>query len=191
MDKLILFSFFVFLGGLCVCCSLASDIPGEIGYSIYFLHKGKINLLSYALFWRMSLCWESHRMPCKMSNYPSLQTINYCGWCLKTVTAFICTVDFPAVDFLPDAERVTSNRWPHEWLLIWSHISSQTFWHAEHKHSWNLWQLAGVLYLRHKAFVWEIEPTALSLNICLEFQFNLSFSQQEVQHPLTVRIVAM
>ncbi|XP_021240190.1 gamma-secretase-activating protein isoform X2 [Numida meleagris] len=27
-------------GGLCVCCSLASDIPGEITYSIYFLHKG-------------------------------------------------------------------------------------------------------------------------------------------------------
>ncbi|XP_067172879.1 gamma-secretase-activating protein [Apteryx mantelli] len=27
-------------GGLCVCCSLASDIPNEITYSIYFLHKG-------------------------------------------------------------------------------------------------------------------------------------------------------
>ncbi|NWY14369.1 GSAP protein, partial [Aphelocoma coerulescens] len=27
-------------GGLCVCCSLASDIPHEIIYSIYFLHKG-------------------------------------------------------------------------------------------------------------------------------------------------------
>ncbi|XP_063179581.1 gamma-secretase-activating protein isoform X3 [Chroicocephalus ridibundus] len=27
-------------GGLCVCCSLPSDIPGEIRYSIYFLHKG-------------------------------------------------------------------------------------------------------------------------------------------------------
>lgn len=27
-------------GGLCVCCSLPSDIPGEISYSIYFLHKG-------------------------------------------------------------------------------------------------------------------------------------------------------
>ncbi|NXF67153.1 GSAP protein, partial [Ciccaba nigrolineata] len=27
-------------GGLCVCCSLASDIPDEIMYSIYFLHKG-------------------------------------------------------------------------------------------------------------------------------------------------------
>ncbi|XP_015737900.1 gamma-secretase-activating protein isoform X2 [Coturnix japonica] len=27
-------------GGLCVCCSLASDIRGEITYSIYFLHKG-------------------------------------------------------------------------------------------------------------------------------------------------------
>ncbi|KFZ67850.1 Gamma-secretase-activating protein, partial [Podiceps cristatus] len=27
-------------GGLCVCCSLASDIPDEIIYSIYFLHKG-------------------------------------------------------------------------------------------------------------------------------------------------------
>ncbi|NXL86923.1 GSAP protein, partial [Alectura lathami] len=27
-------------GGLCVCCSLASDIPEEITYSIYFLHKG-------------------------------------------------------------------------------------------------------------------------------------------------------
>ncbi|NXC72970.1 GSAP protein, partial [Anhinga anhinga] len=27
-------------GGLCVCCSLASDIPDEIVYSIYFLHKG-------------------------------------------------------------------------------------------------------------------------------------------------------
>ncbi|XP_076220372.1 gamma-secretase-activating protein isoform X3 [Aptenodytes patagonicus] len=26
-------------GGLCVCCSLASDIPDEITYSIYFLHK--------------------------------------------------------------------------------------------------------------------------------------------------------
>uniref|UniRef100_A0A669P1X6 Gamma-secretase activating protein n=1 Tax=Phasianus colchicus TaxID=9054 RepID=A0A669P1X6_PHACC len=30
---------FVFLGGLCVCWSLALDIPGEITYSIYFLHK--------------------------------------------------------------------------------------------------------------------------------------------------------
>ncbi|NWV69560.1 GSAP protein, partial [Malurus elegans] len=27
-------------GGLCLCCSLASDIPHEIMYSIYFLHKG-------------------------------------------------------------------------------------------------------------------------------------------------------
>ncbi|NXI65781.1 GSAP protein, partial [Anseranas semipalmata] len=27
-------------GGLCVCCSLASDIPDEVTYSIYFLHKG-------------------------------------------------------------------------------------------------------------------------------------------------------
>ncbi|KFQ70883.1 Gamma-secretase-activating protein, partial [Phaethon lepturus] len=27
-------------GGLCVCCSVASDIPDEITYSIYFLHKG-------------------------------------------------------------------------------------------------------------------------------------------------------
>ncbi|NXL27342.1 GSAP protein, partial [Glaucidium brasilianum] len=27
-------------GGLCVCCSLASDIRDEIMYSIYFLHKG-------------------------------------------------------------------------------------------------------------------------------------------------------
>ncbi|KAM6302253.1 gamma-secretase-activating protein [Podargus strigoides] len=27
-------------GGLCVCCSLASDVPDEITYSIYFLHKG-------------------------------------------------------------------------------------------------------------------------------------------------------
>ncbi|KAM7131152.1 gamma-secretase-activating protein isoform 1-T1 [Ciconia maguari] len=27
-------------GGLCVCSSLASDIPDEIRYSIYFLHKG-------------------------------------------------------------------------------------------------------------------------------------------------------
>ncbi|NXN60659.1 GSAP protein, partial [Rynchops niger] len=27
-------------GGLCVCCSLPSDIPGEIRYSVYFLHKG-------------------------------------------------------------------------------------------------------------------------------------------------------
>ncbi|XP_066174816.1 gamma-secretase-activating protein [Sylvia atricapilla] len=27
-------------GGLCVCCSLASDTPHEIVYSIYFLHKG-------------------------------------------------------------------------------------------------------------------------------------------------------
>ncbi|NXH12113.1 GSAP protein, partial [Bucco capensis] len=27
-------------GGLCVCCSPASDIPDEIMYSIYFLHKG-------------------------------------------------------------------------------------------------------------------------------------------------------
>ncbi|XP_064905196.1 gamma-secretase-activating protein isoform X3 [Columba livia] len=26
-------------GGLCVCCNLASDIPDEIRYSIYFLHK--------------------------------------------------------------------------------------------------------------------------------------------------------
>ncbi|XP_059672161.1 gamma-secretase-activating protein isoform X2 [Gavia stellata] len=26
-------------GGLCVCCSLASDMPDEIMYSIYFLHK--------------------------------------------------------------------------------------------------------------------------------------------------------
>ncbi|XP_010182608.1 PREDICTED: gamma-secretase-activating protein, partial [Mesitornis unicolor] len=27
-------------GGLCMCCNLASDIPDEITYSIYFLHKG-------------------------------------------------------------------------------------------------------------------------------------------------------
>ncbi|NXI93291.1 GSAP protein, partial [Psophia crepitans] len=27
-------------GGLCVCCSLASNIPDEITYCIYFLHKG-------------------------------------------------------------------------------------------------------------------------------------------------------
>ncbi|NXX22161.1 GSAP protein, partial [Podargus strigoides] len=27
-------------GGLCVCCSLASDVPDEITYSIYFFHKG-------------------------------------------------------------------------------------------------------------------------------------------------------
>ncbi|NWX57576.1 GSAP protein, partial [Promerops cafer] len=27
-------------GGLCVCCSLVSDMPHEIIYSIYFLHKG-------------------------------------------------------------------------------------------------------------------------------------------------------
>ncbi|NXD79260.1 GSAP protein, partial [Halcyon senegalensis] len=27
-------------GGLCACCSLASDIPDEITYSIHFLHKG-------------------------------------------------------------------------------------------------------------------------------------------------------
>ncbi|NWR30671.1 GSAP protein, partial [Tachuris rubrigastra] len=27
-------------GGLCVCCSLASDTPDEVMYSIYFLHKG-------------------------------------------------------------------------------------------------------------------------------------------------------
>ncbi|NXJ05964.1 GSAP protein, partial [Odontophorus gujanensis] len=27
-------------GGLCVCCSLAPCIPGEITYSIYFLHRG-------------------------------------------------------------------------------------------------------------------------------------------------------
>ncbi|NXB93248.1 GSAP protein, partial [Vidua chalybeata] len=27
-------------GGLCVCCSLVSDTPHEIIYSIYFLHKG-------------------------------------------------------------------------------------------------------------------------------------------------------
>ncbi|KAM6290897.1 gamma-secretase-activating protein isoform 2-T2 [Porphyrio hochstetteri] len=27
-------------GGLCVCCSLASDTPDEVTYSIYFLHKG-------------------------------------------------------------------------------------------------------------------------------------------------------
>lgn len=38
-----------------MCYSLASDTPDEIRYSIYFLHKGKINLLSYALFWSMSL----------------------------------------------------------------------------------------------------------------------------------------
>ena len=37
-------------GGLCVCCSLPSDIPGEISYSIYFLHKGKIDLLIYSYF---------------------------------------------------------------------------------------------------------------------------------------------
>ncbi|NXC18517.1 GSAP protein, partial [Corythaeola cristata] len=40
VNKSIFFSFFVFLGGLCVCRSLASDIPDEITYSIYFLHKG-------------------------------------------------------------------------------------------------------------------------------------------------------
>lgn len=28
-----------------MCCSLASDIPDVIIYSIYFLHKGKIDLL--------------------------------------------------------------------------------------------------------------------------------------------------
>ena len=160
-------------------------------YSIYFLHKGKINLLSYALFWRMSVRWKNHRMPCKTNNYQSLQTVTYCGWCLKTAGAFSCKVDFPAVDFLPDAERVASNQWPREWLLIWSLISSQTLKRAEHKHQWNLWELAGVLYLCHKAFVWQIEPTALSLNVSLEFQFNVSFPQQEVQHPLTVRIAAM
>jgi len=33
-----------------VCCSLPSDIPGEISYSIYFLHKGKIDLLIYSYF---------------------------------------------------------------------------------------------------------------------------------------------
>ncbi|XP_065709953.2 gamma-secretase-activating protein isoform X1 [Patagioenas fasciata] len=27
-------------GGLCVCCNLASDIPDEIRYCIYFLHRG-------------------------------------------------------------------------------------------------------------------------------------------------------
>ncbi|KFP42467.1 Gamma-secretase-activating protein, partial [Chlamydotis macqueenii] len=27
-------------GGLCVCCSLTSDIPDEVTYSIHFLHKG-------------------------------------------------------------------------------------------------------------------------------------------------------
>ncbi|KAM6425326.1 gamma-secretase-activating protein [Rhynochetos jubatus] len=27
-------------GGLCVCCSVTSDIPDEITYSVYFLHKG-------------------------------------------------------------------------------------------------------------------------------------------------------
>lgn len=108
--------FFVFLGGLCVCCNLASDIPDEIRYSIYFLHKGKINLLSYAVLWRRSCCWKSHRMPCKTNDCQSLQTINYCGWCLKTAAAFICEVDFAAVAFLPDTDA--SNQWPHEWLLI-------------------------------------------------------------------------
>lgn len=178
MQKSIFFPFFVFLGGLCVCCSLASEIPDEVMYSIYFLHKGKINLLSYALFWRMSLCWKRHRMSCKTKNYQSLQTINYCGWCLKTEAVFSCKVVFPAVDFLPHAEQVASNQWPHEWRLIWSLIYSQTFQCAERKQQWNLWELAGVVYLHHKTFVWEIERTALSLNVCLEFQFNMSFSQQ-------------
>lgn len=171
-----------------MCCSLVSDIPHEIIYSIYFLHKGKSNLLIYCtLFWRMLVCWKCH----KTNNYQSLQTINYCGWCLKTAAAFSCRVDFPAVDFLPDAEWVASNQWPFKWLLIWALTSSQTFRRAEHRHQWNLWELAGVLYLCHKAFVWEIEPAALSLNVCLEFQFNMSFSQQVVQHPLTLRIVAV
>lgn len=174
-----------------MCCSLASDIPDEITYSVYFLHKGKINLLSYALFWRTALCWRSDRTSCKTNNYPSLRTINYCGWCLKAAAALSCKVNFPAVDFLPDAERVASNQWPHEWLLIWSLISSQNFQHAEHKHQWNLWELAGVLCLAIRHLYGEKEPTALSLNVCLEFQFNMSFSQQEVQHPLTVRIVAV
>lgn len=40
-----------------MCCSLVSDIPHEIIYSIYFLHKGKTSLLTYrTLFWRLSVC---------------------------------------------------------------------------------------------------------------------------------------
>lgn len=43
-----------------MCCSLVSDTPHEIIYSIYFLHKGKTNLLTYCiLFWRMSVLNES------------------------------------------------------------------------------------------------------------------------------------
>lgn len=41
---------------------------------------------------------------------------------------------------------------------------------------------AGVLYWCHEAFVWKTEPAAPSLNVCLEFQFSMSFSQQVVQH---------
>lgn len=33
-----------------MCWSLALDIPGEITYSVYFLHKGKIDLLIYTYF---------------------------------------------------------------------------------------------------------------------------------------------
>lgn len=175
-------SFFVFLGGLCVCCNLASDIPDEITYSIYFLHKGKINPISYALLWRRLRCWKGHRMPCKTNNCRSLQTINYCGWCLKTAAAFSCEADFTAVSFLPDAEA--SNQRLHEWLLICPLFLARLSGMLGHKQQWNLWELAGVLYLCHKAFVWEIEPTALSLNVCLGFQPNMLFSQHEVQHPL-------
>ncbi|KFP82282.1 Gamma-secretase-activating protein, partial [Acanthisitta chloris] len=43
-------------GGLCVCCSLASETPDEILYSIYFLHKG------YNKTFRVSLeRTESHK----------------------------------------------------------------------------------------------------------------------------------
>ncbi|XP_064300287.1 gamma-secretase-activating protein [Phalacrocorax carbo] len=44
-------------GGLCVCYSLASDIPDEIMYSIYFLHKG------YSKTFKVSLeRTESHQL---------------------------------------------------------------------------------------------------------------------------------
>ncbi|NXQ25583.1 GSAP protein, partial [Alaudala cheleensis] len=36
-------------GGLCVCCSLVSDIPHEIIYSIYFLHKGNNKTFTVSL----------------------------------------------------------------------------------------------------------------------------------------------
>ncbi|XP_053917878.1 gamma-secretase-activating protein isoform X2 [Cuculus canorus] len=44
-------------GGLCVCCSLASDIPDEITYSVYFLHKGYSKTFTVSLERR-----ESHQL---------------------------------------------------------------------------------------------------------------------------------